>query len=149
MDNLQVAYWAGLFDGEGCINIYRTKANSKSKTSRPSYTLQVSIDNTNEEVLKEIYETYGGTFYTRKRKNRTRIYCVKLCSNKAIPFLTDILPYLRIKKSEAIIALEFQEKGKRETFSPIPLTEKELAVRESYKLRLEQLKTRNNIEKED
>lgn len=136
----KLPYWAGFFDGEGCVTISRTY----SKNKRPSYTLTVQIGNTHLGVLEEIKERYGGGIYTRKGvEGRTRMYDINLRSKVAEAFISDILPFLVVKKKEAELALEFRNLAVRSVYSNRPLTEDEIQIREDFKLRLAQLKSRD------
>lgn len=103
-------YLAGLFDGEGCIHI--AKIINKN-TKRPSYGVRAIFCLTNESVIKIIAEQYGMA-YCRLRKSSSNenwrdAYQTQICGNVAMNFLNDILPFLIIKKNEAILAIMLQE----------------------------------------
>ncbi|MHA1627255.1 MAG: LAGLIDADG family homing endonuclease [Candidatus Asgardarchaeia archaeon] len=109
MSDTGVAYIAGFFDGEGSIFI------SKSKKQ---YFLTVSISNTNLHVLEEVQKIIGGNISKSpdNRENSSELFKLRLYCNEAKKFLEKILPYLKIKKEQAKLAIEFQskmEKGKR------------------------------------
>ncbi len=102
MNDTDLAYIAGFFDGEGSIFI------SKSKKQ---YFLTVSISNTNLPVLESI-RAMGGNISKSpdNRENHSQLFRLRLYCNEAKKFLEKILPYLRIKKEQAKLAIEFQSK---------------------------------------
>lgn len=99
----QIAYIAGFFDGEGCVHIGGRRRNT-------SYNLEVSIANTNKDILLWIQSIYGGYIKNvRKAKERhTQCYNWRVVSNQAILFLESIYPFLRIKHNQADGAMAFQ-----------------------------------------
>jgi hypothetical protein len=58
-----IAYAAGLFDGEGCVNITANRRNA----NHPSYRVQVVVAMTDHPVLLWLQERWGGNIYTQKR----------------------------------------------------------------------------------
>ncbi len=103
MSDTDLAYIAGFFDGEGSIFV------SKSKKQ---YFLTVSISNTNLLVLESIRRIMGGGISKSpdKRENCSQLFRLRLYCNEAKKFLERILPYLKIKKEQAKLAIEFQSK---------------------------------------
>ena len=51
-------YFAGLFDGEGCVFIHKTHSASGKNNN---YTLAVSFGLTYEPVLKKMQKLFGGS----------------------------------------------------------------------------------------
>ena len=107
------AYLAGLIDGEGCVSIRKWKDKGKYF----GYTLCLDIANSNPKLVKWIVENFGGKIYSYKFKNPNhkirhdwRIY-----HQRAADILLTVLPYLVIKKTQALLAIEFRDtfyKGK-------------------------------------
>lgn len=101
---MNLEYLAGFFDGEGSIGIYRYLEP----------TVQLGL--TNEEMLRNLQNQWGGSVTKYKCKtNRKPAWGWSLYSKAQIkPFLEAILPYLILKKQEALVMLEFIEsyKGK-------------------------------------
>lgn len=99
-------YIAGFFDGEGSVGIYVRR--------RPSGVLLVpSLSATQSEphhqVLLDIRREYGGGLYPKANDNSraSQRWDWKLTRSSAITaFLTDTLPYLRIKYDRAALMLE-------------------------------------------
>jgi len=99
----QLAYIAGLFDGEGCVHIGGRRQNS-------SYNLEVSLSNTNRDVLFWIQSIFGGYIKEQKKAKEyhTQCYNWRIVSNQAVLFLESIYPYMRIKLNQADGAIAFQ-----------------------------------------
>lgn len=115
MEETFKAYVAGFIDGEGFVDIHR-QATEKTMKSRglknPSFQPIVQISNSNKEVLDKIHATYGGSIYSRRKKDgHKQIYSFVVTARKAEKLLTDILPYLVIKKIQAELVLKFYSEG--------------------------------------
>lgn len=98
----EVAYIAGLFDGEGNINIYKVERTS---SKGPVYDLTIAIYSTNREVIDWLYGLFGGYVQTKNHLKNSgykshwkECYSWRLSSNQAQDFLRLVYPYLRIKK---------------------------------------------------
>ncbi len=97
---VEAAYLAGFVDGEGSIMILARKGTISIRTS---------ITNTDHDVLDWIWKTVGvgdlhlARFSTEKWKT-TWTWNTNGDSTESI--LTQILPYLRIKKVQAELAIE-------------------------------------------
>ena len=115
---METSYIAGIFDGEGWITVSCWK-NSKKKMAQWSnhyvrYQLVVGIANTYFPLIHQINEQLGGDLFIndsahrRDPKNRV-VYTWRLSSQKAANFLAIVMPYLIVKKDEAVLAIKLQE----------------------------------------
>lgn len=96
-----VAYIAGFFDGEGCINI------SKSGKSG-QIILRVMLVNTNPIVINIINKIYGGDVrVVQHQENWKQAYHWKASGASAREFLNDIGPYLILRRPQYEIAKRF------------------------------------------
>jgi hypothetical protein len=98
-------YLAGLFDGEGCINI---TVSGKIRQVK----LRLYLVNTDYEFLQEVRAEYGGCLMRRpqKKKLKWKPFCVIEWTHADAAKLLDILlPYLRLKRKQAALALEFRQ----------------------------------------
>jgi len=121
LPKIELAYIAGLLDGEGCINIYRINTpyiRKVEKRLQPKWVLSVSIYNTHYETIKWLYDNFGGYLQSRHRYKKPEqiengkwkpSYAWKLAANKANDFLKRIVKYLRIKKEQVELAIKFQD----------------------------------------
>jgi len=96
-----LAYMAGLFDGEGYVGI--TPYDGKRR-----HLLRVNITNACRSVLDWIVSVYGGSIYSDGHGKRKEVYQWCMYGADAFGFLLDISKYLRIKNSQVEVALEFQ-----------------------------------------
>ena len=133
---MDASYIAGLFDGEGCINVVRGK---------DSLGFNVSITNTNEKVLQGVKMFLGyGKIHRRHDKRYPKhspVYAWRIHHRIDIhKFLTLLLPHLIIKKDKAErTLLEIKKHGYRNSLrdvSPEVLRRyrKRMSVREVAKI---------------
>ena len=110
MENKAWPYVAGMLDAEGTIQI--------TVHRRPNdiigMGLQIIIANTDIKLMKWLSSNFGGKFYRRKNnrgfstESSPDIYFWHVFGKtNQESFLLGILPYLVIKKQEAVLALEF------------------------------------------
>ena len=113
IDTKDLIYLAGFIDGEGTISILRNNRSEKRKRDI-EYRPYLSVSNTNKEVLDWIVSVSGvGKVYREKVaskacKNPTRgFWKYYLMGTNAIAFANLLLPYLRIKRLQAEILLNY------------------------------------------
>lgn len=100
-------YAAGFFDGEGCV--YVTTLKHKHYLGGVTLYLALAVGNTNKAVLEWLQETFGGKLYLHKRVERRKPYWRwQLDRAHTTSFLKGVLPYLKIKQEQALLAIEFQ-----------------------------------------
>lgn len=140
-----VAYLAGLFDGEGYVGIGKHTRHTEINHT-PTYTLRVSIANLCKEVLVEFREKTG--LGNNKMQRLDSCYGWHIQCNQAAQFLEMVLPYLRIKKQQALFAIEFQKMQKSERrqgrWTGGCKSEEAIAVREMYKQTIQSLNKRDS-----
>jgi hypothetical protein len=96
----EIAYVAGFFDGEGCI---AARVNPAGYTS-----LQVSIGQSDLAQLEYVQGVIGGTITPIKGKEHWHL---GLRHAETVAFLEAAMPYLRLKRPQAELALEFLSYG--------------------------------------
>lgn len=149
MKKADLAYIAGLFDGEGSISIHRTKHTPKRFIAPFVYTLTVQLGLANPLIPKSLRFAFGGhVSFQEARGNRRRFWKWQIASNKAVDFLTAILPYLRLKRDEAEVAIYYQKHrrkagGNKEQKGVRQKTEAELAFDEAQRILLKSLKDKS------
>jgi hypothetical protein len=112
MDNrIDMAYAAGVMDGDGSFGIGKLKTNAN-----PLYFPLLQLQNHDEEMLRKMISLFGGTFVTGKLlkcmdgsfgKNRFR-WRLRSSAN-VIPALEQLIPFLKVKKDRAQFLLEFSK----------------------------------------
>ncbi len=96
------AYFAGFFDGEGYVGLYKTSAKTMA--------LRVIIGQKTREVLDTLKGFYGGSVYLVTNKKRgSSWYCWEVKSSSAQVFLEDINGYAVVKKQQVAVALEYRD----------------------------------------
>ena|ERR1041385_2850870 len=93
MVDTELAYAAGLFDGEGSISLVRQKTNR-------SHSPQVSVASNDREVLDWFQKRFGGSIVTKQPRQATHSvsYDWRLIDRRALTFLQLIRPYLVIER---------------------------------------------------
>lgn len=90
-------YAAGLFDGEGSVSISR---------SGDRVWLSVRLSISHRDVLEEFEEHWGGYVRIHSKRCNT-VHQWYMHGTLAEDFLTDVLPYLRVKKKDVELGLRF------------------------------------------
>jgi hypothetical protein len=112
------AYLAGILDGEGSISISRSFAYRVAHNKKYyCYGLKVIISNTDTKLIKWLQRNIGGLVCVSskpKKRETTLVRQRKICyrwtpstHELSKKFLLAILPYMRMKRRQAILALQF------------------------------------------
>ena len=117
-DKTKWSYLAGLLDGEGHIIIRRSKTKNKRYRKDGSfgvshgvhYISTVGITNTNEKMMQWLKEHFGGNYYCKRSNEKQPTWKIAydwyISNNKGKELLLlGVLPYLVIKRQQAILAL--------------------------------------------
>jgi len=152
------AYLAGIIDGEGCIHITRFPPKPRYKTR--IYQLGLSVTNTNKPLMDWIENKLGGyrshhNHRYGERRNQNQYWMWKASTRHAAEILKLVRPYLIGKADQADVGIAFQEhieEAKHRGYErkgvtkgrPI-LTDEQIAVRESFYLRLIEIRKQSLI----
>ena len=130
MKKTDLAYMAGIFDGEGSICLRRVAR----KGMHQCYLLEVSVGNTNEWIIQQFKFAFGGFAGVNRHgtKNHQVYWQWSLAAIKAGDFLKIIYPYLKIKKPQAELAIKFQEQKTGRRFRE--RTDAEKAIEEAQRI---------------
>ena len=113
-------YLAGLIDGEGCITAWKYwlvwKLGDKRHFCNPywQFSARVSITNTSLVLMKWLVSHYGGGFICKREatdKHKASFEWRPKGQKNMKLLLLAILPYLVIKREQAILLLEYIELG--------------------------------------
>ena len=97
-------YAAGFFDGEGCVRVNKTCTETTT-----TYHLILTVANNDQSILRAYQELYGGDV---RAKGKRDCYSWSLFNKVDIKrFLLDSLPYLVVKREEALEAMKFIDLG--------------------------------------
>lgn len=139
LTEIQKAYIAGFFDGEGCVTILKAPPSGKSRTA--VYSLTVIISQNGDIPIVELVELTGvGSIHEHTQSPGA--YNWQIRSKEARDFLVAILPYLKSKKEQAEIAIEYQNKQthKNSTGRGYTVPQNLIDEKEAYYLQLQNLK---------
>lgn len=128
-----LAYLAGIIDGEGSILITKWKGNRLN----PTYRTRVAIQMTDREPVKLAHVVLGGFFfdnYKTKSGKRLFMWCVE--GTNAVRALKKVHKYLRVKKNQAALIYKIQNTFKN---TGLPLTRKVINKREVIRKELNKL----------
>lgn len=97
------AYAAGIFDGEGCITSHTGSSGQ--------FKLKLMVQMTDYVVVSWLYSRFGGSLSSQvgKTVRGKTMHCWELFGRKGQPFILLTMPYLKTKKAQAEIALQIME----------------------------------------
>lgn len=118
MNGTDVAYLAGLVDGEGYIGIKKSKAYACQGRVTPGYHARIQVRMVDEQAIQFLTETLGGTYYKEKphATNGRPLFCYSASDVKAEHILWTLLPYLRVKRAVArkvLVLCRLKRRGSR------------------------------------
>jgi hypothetical protein len=116
MKELPIEWVAGFFDGEGCAKIGK-QAKAKSGVVYPRASLMLSQSGEDGLViLEQIQKQFGGKIYHHlkvgEHKATKNAYKLYWNSEDGLAFLSQIIPYLRLKQHDARLVKEYYERNK-------------------------------------
>jgi len=125
-DAVILAYIAGIIDGEGSICISRSSHESFMKQynrNYPYYVLTVRVGMIDPVAIDLIHDTFGiGSRSIEKKYHKQRpMYRWRVYKRPDCKYVIDkLMPYLRVKKPQALLALDFIKNFKRShRFNPM------------------------------
>jgi len=140
IDSHDLAYIAGLLDGEGNIAIHCGKHRRKYGIAM-NHALVVRVSSTDLALLEWLKGVAGGRISrTRNKGERRPCYNWAMSGWPANRFLLAVSPYLRMKKAAAQLALEYMRTaGAPRPHGGHPLPVHIAEMREDYRRRLSAL----------
>ena len=144
---LHMAYLAGLFDGEGSFCLCRQPNKAKAKDGHVNICIHpmVRIGMTDEPIIKMIHETFkiGHSYDEGVRKDRPHYKIMHrwnvISRDGCKEVIEKLLPYLRIKKKQAELVLQFCNEWKIATVRYYRQDPEILQKREELFLRVKEL----------
>lgn len=104
---LEKAYFAGFFDGEGYIGL--------AASSKTTMSLRLIVGQKKPEVLHRMCKHYGGGVYETCSKSNGNCHWYWDCKSKAAEqFIRDIYPYVSVKLPQIEVALEYRDMMNRD-----------------------------------
>lgn len=134
----ELAYLAGLIDGEGHIAI-----NLRSGKYRGHQAL-VKVTNTKRDLLVRIAEQFGATVQKERVRNHWKPTTdIHWAARKAVNLLKVVQPYLVIKQEQCQVVLEFANTIRWPNAKARVITEDEWNRREFLRLQIRQMNKRS------
>jgi hypothetical protein len=131
--DIEAAYAAGLFDGEGSLTLTR---NHPARWPSP----QVSVASNDHEVLDWLRARFGGVITTKKPRQPTHAISFdwKLTDRRALAFLRSIRPYLQIhrkqRRADLLLTDYLACTPRNGRYSPAMATRKQELIRRFHSL---------------
>jgi hypothetical protein len=111
MHGISNEYMAGIIDGEGTIRLSTRKSSTHRNGIRftPTIFLQMVEGDATNYIFKFLNEKYDVPikYRTPKNTNHKKSLLTYFIGKKAKIFINDILPFLILKKPQAILLLEY------------------------------------------
>lgn len=106
---IKLAYAAGLFDGEGCVRIYKIAPRNRRSTRYGILTMLTQKDG---RPLDWLVGNFGGMIYLKNKHSENWIYEWRIENAAAYEFCKSILPFTKVKTEQLRLAIRFQERLK-------------------------------------
>jgi len=147
MTSLDLAYAAGLIDGEGTIGISELQPNDKCRKNgtrvrkSPQHRIYVAITMTDQVAIAWMQLTFGGHFQSLspRQPQHKPTYRWSLASKAAAEFCETIAPYLKVKRQQAEIVARFYQERMAHNFqgnSGVPVDELSLRRQVMAKIKI-------------
>ena len=133
MSATDLAYAAGIFDGEGSVGI-----KVHQGVHGPIHSPYATVSQTRPQVLHWLVERFGGSLRFNKSGGKYGIWTWWLSARLAINFLKEIQPYSIVKREEIRITLKAFESVTPNRKLGVPLDIRQL--REERRLRLKEIR---------
>jgi hypothetical protein len=103
-----LAYAAGIIDGEGSILILRGVGYNRKGEPYKRYGCRVSVSMTDKLVPEWLHKNFGGSFYFRQMKGAWKDQHIWMITNRNVRlFIAAIKPFLKTKSKQADLVLEY------------------------------------------
>lgn len=144
----QLAYLAGIIDGEGCFYIGRSTRKNLKKFRTICYQTRILVVNTDFILIEWLKSNFGGMTYSRKVRDGWKTkYEWLIASDQAAIITNAVYPYLVIKKPHANVFLRFKNTVgiMRDHGRVKPTSPEVLAIRENCYYAIKHLNHRNSL----
>ena len=110
VDDVILAYLAGIMDADGYISIQRTFSNPKYPLSY-SYCEWVGCGQISQEAISLFHNIWGGSLILRKpqKSGHRPLYYWLVTNKKAARVVTDLYPFLRVKRDQADLIIQLRK----------------------------------------
>jgi len=111
---LDLAYLAGIVDGEGCFHACKLKNKPGDGYKNGHYRCVLKVSNTDIRLFEWLQETFKGTCSAAFKETRDKLYkrdCYEwvVTGHRLLDICRQIHPYLIIKKRHCELVIKFRE----------------------------------------
>lgn len=146
MRNTDIAWAAGIMDGEGTVRINRVAAGINRRINA-AYQLYVTVNMVDKEAILKLQTIFGGSVTLQKSRNTERhnpTWKWLISDESAVKVLREMQPYLVTKRSRAILGIEFREACKMPVGTSL-VPDHIVALRQNYYERMKELNRRGPL----
>lgn len=131
---IDLAYMAGIIDGEGCLYIGQASRNFDGKITRHHRGL-LKVDNTERILIEWIMKTFKGLESSVMRKTSSKkyeriIHTWVATGDRLLDLCEQILPYLTIKKKHCVNMIKFRKTFTNKIGQHTPPSNEAIKIRE-------------------
>jgi hypothetical protein len=139
MRKADIAYAAGLFDGEGCITIAKAWYRKPDGTRRYYHALRLTLAMVDKAPVHWLADLFGGSVkpHSPGNKKYRPQWRWEVRSLKAEKMLNAIYPYLKVKRKQADLAFLFRNTYSNSTKKTLP---EMFGLREAFFNRMKTIK---------
>lgn len=108
----QLAYIAGLMDGEAYFGVKKSKAYKCQGRVTPGYHARIQVRMVDEQAIAFIATTLGEGWYYKEKPHSAKgrpLYCYQASDAAAERILRQVLPFLTVKKEQAETILRLRK----------------------------------------
>lgn len=143
LEPTDLAYAAGVIDGEGCIQIHRSRNN---RNGRSYYGGHVSVFMCDRQATDLLHAMFGGSLIhigsrSHRPACRPGVKWVKAGRGSA-DVCRVLLPYLRVKREQASLVVEYYSDSRLEHGTSSRVGESEILIRDEFYSRSRDLNRR-------
>lgn len=130
-----LAYLAGIIDGEGCFYIGKVAPNRKDGYISDHYRGLLKIDNTNKNLIDWLNNIFSGTNsatnrYTSSKKFTREVYSWIATGDRLLDLCEQVLPYLVIKKQHCEVMIKFRKSYSQQRIGSTKVSKESLETRQ-------------------
>ena len=122
MKKTEIAYIAGIVDGEGYIGIKRA-TNKANGCINPTFHEKIQIRMVDEQAIAFIANCLGGNYYRESASaaHGRPLYCFSASDLIAVRILRVVRPYLRVKLAVAEVVLEHAKARRKRSWISVQM----------------------------
>ncbi len=112
LPNLDYAWMAGFVEADGCISVMKSGGRNSERSPMTRFGMALLVNQKDPRPIHMFVKAFGGRVRTTTKKHKSgpkRYFVWALRANQAYAALTHLLPYLKVKREQALVAMSLQE----------------------------------------